>query len=85
MHATLTSKGQLTLPKAIRERLALSTGDKVEFELAGDDRVVLRKRSRGLDDLIGCLGHLAVEPVSDDDIERAVAEEFAERAERARR
>ena len=31
--ATLTSKGQLTLPKAIRDALGLHEGDQVRFEL----------------------------------------------------
>jgi len=29
--ATLTSKGQITIPVAVREKLGLSTGDRVEF------------------------------------------------------
>jgi AbrB family looped-hinge helix DNA binding protein len=29
--ATLTSKGQLTVPKAVREALGLTTGDRVQF------------------------------------------------------
>lgn len=33
MIATLTSKGQLTLPKAIREQLDLSPGDRLDFVL----------------------------------------------------
>ncbi len=42
--ATMTSKGQLTVPKEIRDRLGLAPGDKVEF-VQGDDRaVVMRKR-----------------------------------------
>ena len=33
--ATLTSKGQITIPVAVREKLGLGTGDRVEFvELA---------------------------------------------------
>jgi len=31
MHATMTSKGQITIPKVVRERLHLGPGDKVEF------------------------------------------------------
>ena len=33
MVATLTSKGQVTLPKAIREQLDLSPGDRLDFVL----------------------------------------------------
>ncbi|MEY2853548.1 MAG: hypothetical protein RL030_680 [Pseudomonadota bacterium] len=29
--STLTSKGQITLPKSVRERLRLEVGDKIEF------------------------------------------------------
>jgi len=31
MQATITSKGQLTIPKEIRNKLDLKAGDKVEF------------------------------------------------------
>jgi len=29
--ATLTSKGQITIPRSVREKLGLSSGDRVEF------------------------------------------------------
>ncbi len=32
MQSTITSKGQITIPRAIRERLNLRTGDKLEFD-----------------------------------------------------
>lgn len=37
--ATITSKGQITLPKAVRDHLQLETGQRVEF-LIGDDGTV---------------------------------------------
>lgn len=49
--ATITSKGQVTIPKEIRERLALERGEKVSFELTEDGRVVLRKTGDPLDEL----------------------------------
>ena len=39
MQATVTSKGQVTLPKPIRDRLQLEPGDKIEFLLDGDGRL----------------------------------------------
>jgi AbrB family looped-hinge helix DNA binding protein len=41
--ATLTSKGQVTLPTAIRDALGLGPGSQVEFELE-EGKIVLRKR-----------------------------------------
>ena len=40
--ATLTSKGQITLPKPIRQALGVDVGGKVAFELLGDRVVVTR-------------------------------------------
>ena len=40
--ATLTSKGQITLPKAIRQALRLDSGSKIAFELQGSQVVVSR-------------------------------------------
>ncbi|MDP2833423.1 MAG: type II toxin-antitoxin system PrlF family antitoxin [Pseudomonadota bacterium] len=38
--ATLTSKGQITLPKAIRQALGVSLGGKLAFDLRGTEVVV---------------------------------------------
>ena len=54
--ATLTSKGQITLPKAIRERLGLTAGDRVDFRLDEAGRVLLVPRPRqALAELYGAL------------------------------
>ena len=43
MATTVTTKGQVTIPKAVRERLGIEPGNAVSFELASDGRIVLSK------------------------------------------
>jgi len=43
MATTVTSKGQVTIPKPVRDRLGIVPGNAVEFELAADGRVLLVK------------------------------------------
>jgi AbrB family looped-hinge helix DNA binding protein len=44
--ATLTSKGQITLPIELRRRWDLRPGDQLDFLLEDDQRVILKKRIR---------------------------------------
>lgn len=46
MTTTVTRKGQVTIPKPVRDRLRLKPGSTVDFELAPDGRVVLVKAGR---------------------------------------
>ena len=39
---TVTSKGQVTIPKRLRDNLGLKPGSTVDFQLEADGRVVLR-------------------------------------------
>jgi AbrB family looped-hinge helix DNA binding protein len=61
MATTVTSKGQVTIPKPVRDRLGIVPGNSVEFELMPDGRVHLvkvdgaRLRSR-FDALRGTVG-----------------------------
>ena len=43
MSATVTSKGQITIPKRVRDLLGIGPGSVVDFERAEDGRVVLVK------------------------------------------
>ncbi len=61
MATNLTSKGQVTIPKPIRDLLAIGPGSAVDFELASDGRVVLVNSSGGrppsrFEALRGCAG-----------------------------
>ena len=46
MSTTVTSKGQVTIPKAVRDRLNIRPGNAVEFELTPDGQVVLTKAGK---------------------------------------
>lgn len=46
MSTRVTSKGQVTIPKPVRDRLRLKAGSEVDFELAADGRIVLVKAGR---------------------------------------
>jgi AbrB family looped-hinge helix DNA binding protein len=46
MSTTVTSKGQVTIPKPVRDRLNIKPGSKVDFELAPDGRIVLVKAGK---------------------------------------
>jgi len=53
--ATLTSKGQTTIPKEIRDSLGMKPGDKMSFTLMPDGTVVMRTKSKSIIDLAGAL------------------------------
>jgi len=53
--ATLTSKGQITIPSEIRQELGLRQGDRLEFAVMEDGTIRVRPKTRRLTDLIGLL------------------------------
>ena len=53
--ATLTSKGQTTIPKEIRDSLRMKAGDRMTFTLMPDGTVVMRVKSKRFNDLAGML------------------------------
>lgn len=46
MAVTVTRKGQVTIPKPVRDRLGIHAGSKVDFEVAEDGRAYLRRAGR---------------------------------------
>ncbi len=61
--ATLTSKGQATIPKEIRDRLSMKTGDRMTFTLMPDATVLMRVKSRRVAELAGVLHKKGRKPV----------------------
>ncbi len=51
--ATMTSKGQTTIPRDIRDGLDLEAGDRLTFTLMPDGAVIMRAKKRSIADLYG--------------------------------
>jgi antitoxin PrlF len=62
--ATLTSKGQTTIPKEIRESLGIKPGDRMTFTLMPDGTVVMRVKNGSMMRLAGALHKKGRKPVS---------------------
>ena len=53
--ATLTSKGQITIPKVVRDSLQLQAGDQVEFVLSDSKEALFRPITKKVDEVFGRL------------------------------
>ena len=62
--ATLTSKGQVTIPKKIRVFLHLKPGDKLEFIPQNDGQVIVKPTTIDVSELEGILYRANRKPVS---------------------
>jgi AbrB family looped-hinge helix DNA binding protein len=49
MATTLTQKGQVTIPKHLRDQLGLKPGDKLSFELNRDGRIEITREEAALE------------------------------------
>ena len=72
MQATITSKGQITLPKALRDQLQLVSGDRVEFIIDESNVVRMLPRKASVTNLKGMLPK-PNKPVTLEEMEAAIA------------
>lgn len=73
MQATVTSKGQITLPKDLRDKLNLSVGDRVEFFIDQEQGARLVVKHVPVTMLKGMLPRPS-QPVSIEDMDKAILE-----------
>lgn len=73
MLATITAKGQITIPKAVRDTLKLNTGDRIEFVFGDDGRLFLLPVTRPVKTLKGMLPKPA-QPVSLEAMDEAITQ-----------
>ncbi|ABE40725.1 AbrB/MazE/SpoVT family DNA-binding domain-containing protein [Rhodopseudomonas pseudopalustris] len=80
--ATLTSKGQVTLPAPIRERLGVTAGDRLDFDLSASGKLTVtavKRRSifENFDEVrLPSRGRARTRKDIDDAIAATVAEKF---------
>ncbi len=77
--ATLTSKGQITIPKEIRDSLDLRAGDKIEFNLEGGRLMALKRKTTRIEDVAGILSKYVTKTYSIKEMDEAVAEIFRQK------
>jgi len=67
---TLTSKGQTTIPKEIRDSLRIKPGDRMSFRLMPDGTVVMRVKNKRVEELAGTLRKKGRKPVPIEQLSR---------------
>jgi len=71
--ATVTSKGQITIPVKVRNSLGLNPGDRVQFVEADKGKFVMTAVNRSIRELEGILWRKGRKPVTIEDMDEAIA------------
>ena len=82
--AKITSKGQVTIPRTIREHLHVGEGDRIDFRVDEHGEVRLSTVARPVRELFGMLHRPGRKPVSVEEMDAAIAEGRAEADRRTR-
>lgn len=85
VRARLTSKGQITLPIALRRRLDLQAGDEVKFELGSKDARLVPVKRRKLSELAGILHQPGRKKPTDAELSAAIGRYLANEDARTKR
>lgn len=81
--ATMTSKGQMTLPKEVRDDLGLQPGDRVDI-VKQDGVYVIRARNVPISQLAGMLGKAPAGPMTAEEEDARFTSALAEEDEAIR-
>lgn len=84
MLATVTDKGQLTVPKAIRDQFGIEPGSKLDFEPQADGTLRVRVLTRGGAPLYGLLHRPGRKARSIGEMDQGIGEAAAVRTRRAK-
>jgi antitoxin PrlF len=75
--ATITSKGQITIPVQVRTALGLSAGDKIDFVEVENGKYAIMPKTRSIRNLEGCVPRLDYVPTIEE-INEAILDHAAE-------
>ncbi len=75
----ITSKGQTTIPKRIRDHLHLQPGDRIDFVVAVNGKVVLEPATLDVGYLEGILHRPGMKAVSVEDMKKSLGKRFKRR------
>jgi antitoxin PrlF len=71
--ATITSKGQVTIPATVRQALGLDAGDRIEFVEIDKGKFAIVPATRSIQELKGMFQDRRRKPVSIEEMNAAIA------------
>jgi AbrB family looped-hinge helix DNA binding protein len=74
--STITSKGQVTIPKKVRDRLRLRSGDRLDFRVEEDGTIRVFPIARKVSEVFGVLADRATKPYSAAETRRKLEQAF---------
>jgi len=75
--STLTSKGQITIPKALRKSMSIDAGDKIEFIINEQNEVVIKPITKKASEIFGLLSkYKKNKAVSIEEMDQAITNQF---------
>jgi antitoxin PrlF len=81
--STITSKGQVTIPKQVRKKMNLKEGDMIAFVPMREGTLII-PRNRPAESLFGMLAEYAIPGTSLADFDNAIGEAIADHVEGCR-
>ena len=85
MLATVTDKGQVTVPKEIRDQTGIAPGSRLDFEVQNDGTLRVRVLTRGASNLFGLVHSSGIRPRSIEEMDQGIATAVDARNRRARK
>ena len=85
MLATVTDKGQVTVPKEIRDKTGITPGSRLDFEVQDDGTLRVRVLARGAGNLLGLVHRPGTAPRSIEALDEGIAAAVGARNQRSRK